>query len=332
MRVFGFRPSRGTGLLTGLLLVLVCLAFSVSYGAAEITLSTVYDSFVQFDGSREHLIVQTVRIPRALVAMMVGCCLAVSGAMMQALTRNPLAAPEILGINHGAALFVVLALFILDGSSLFAYTWFAFIGAGLAAILVYVVGSMGRSGLSPLKLTLAGVAITTLLASLTQGFLILNQRSLDEMRFWLAGSVTGRDLQLFLQVLPYMIIGLISALLLSKQVTVLSLGEDVSRGIGQNTLRIKILVLGSIVFLAGSSVAVAGPIGFVGLAIPHIVRALVGTDYRWILPYSAIAGAILLLLADIGARFFSEVPVGVMTALLGGPFFIYLARGGAGRL
>lgn len=192
---------------------------------------------------------------------------------------------------------------------------------------------MGRSGLSPLKLTLAGVAITTLLASLTQGFLILNQRSLDEMRFWLAGSVTGRDLQLFLQVLPYMMIGLISALLLSKQITVLSMGEDVARGIGQNTLRTKILVLGSIVFLAGSSVAVAGPIGFVGLAVPHIVRALVGVDHRWILPYSAVVGAILLLLADIGARFFSEVPVGVMTALLGGPFFIYLARGGgAGRL
>jgi iron complex transport system permease protein len=332
MRVFWFRPSLAVGLFFGFLLVFVFLAISISSGTTGITLRTVYDSFTQFDGSREHLIVQTVRVPRALVTMMVGCCLAVSGAMMQALTRNPLAAPEILGINHGAALFVVLALFILDGSSLFAYTWFAFIGAGLAAIVVYMIGSMGRSGLSPLKLTLAGVAITTILASLTQGFLILNQRSLDEMRFWLAGSVTGRDLEIFLQVLPYMIIGLISALLLSKQLTVLSMGEDVARGIGQNTLRVKILALASIVFLAGSSVALAGPIGFVGLAIPHIVRALVGTDYRWILPYSAAVGAILLLLADIGARFFSEVPVGVMTALLGGPFFIYLARGGAGRL
>lgn len=332
MRVFWFRPSLAVGLFFGFLLVFVFLAISISSGTTGITLRTVYDSFAQFDGSREHLIVQTVRVPRALVTMMVGSCLAVSGAMMQALTRNPLAAPEILGINHGAALFVVLALFILDGSSLFAYTWFAFIGAGLAAIVVYMIGSMGRSGLSPLKLTLAGVAITTLLASLTQGFLILNQRSLDEMRFWLAGSVTGRDLELFLQVLPYMIIGLISALLLGKQLTVLSMGEDVARGIGQNTLRVKILALASIVFLAGSSVSLAGPIGFVGLAIPHIVRALVGTDYRWILPYSAAVGAILLLLADIGARFFSEVPVGVMTALLGGPFFIYLARGGAGRL
>jgi iron complex transport system permease protein len=332
MRDIWFRPSLAVGLFFGLLLVIFFLAISISSGTSGMALRTVYESFVQFDGSREHLIVQTVRVPRALVTMMVGSCLAVSGAMMQALTRNPLAAPEILGINHGAALFVVLALFILDGSSLFAYTWFAFIGAGLAAIVVYMIGSMGRSGLSPLKLTLAGVAITTLLASLTQGFLILNQRSLDEMRFWLAGSVTGRDLELFLQVLPYMIIGLISALFLSKQLTVLSMGEDVARGIGQNTLRVKILALSSIVFLAGSSVALAGPIGFIGLAIPHIVRAMVGTDYRWIIPYSATVGAILLLLADIGARFFSEVPVGVMTALLGGPFFIYLARGGAGRL
>lgn len=318
-----------TGLAVSLVLLLLCLFASITLGAADISLAQVLAAFTAFDGSTEHLIIRTVRVPRALIATMVGAALAVAGSLMQGLTRNPLASPSILGINAGAALAVVTAVAFFRVSSLVVYAWFAFLGAGMAAVVVYWLGSIGRSGLTPLKLTVAGAAISALLSSLTTGVLILNQRTLDEIRFWLAGSVAGRDLDLLLQVLPYLVIGLGVALLMGGQITILSLGEDVAKGLGQRTAWIKLTSAVLVVFLAGSAVAVAGPIGFVGLVVPHIVRFLVGTDYRWILPYSAIFGAILLLGADVAARLVikpQELPVGVMTALVGAPFFIYLAR------
>jgi iron complex transport system permease protein len=248
---------------------------------------------------------------------------------MQGLTRNPLADPGILGINAGAAMAVVITVFLCGTSSLSLYAWCAFLGAGVTAVLVYWLGSLGRGGLTPLNLTIAGAAITALLSSLTTGILILSQQTLDEIRFWLAGSVAGRDFTLFLQVLPYIAVGLVVAFALGRQITTLSLGEDVAQGLGQRTAWVKLIAALSVVLLAGSSVAAAGPIGFIGLVIPHTVRFLVGVDYRWILPYSAVFGAILLLLADISARLLiapQELPVGVMTAILGAPFFIYLAR------
>jgi iron complex transport system permease protein len=188
---------------------------------------------------------------------------------------------------------------------------------------------LGRGGLTPLNLTVAGAALTAFLASLTTGLLVLNQRTLEEVRFWLAGSVAGRDVQVLFQVLPYIVLGLFLALILSKQLTTLALGEDVAQGLGQQILWVKLAAAVSIVLLSGGAVAVAGPIGFIGLVVPHTVRFLVGVDYRWIIPYTAIAGAILLLLADIVARLIiqpQELPVGIMTALVGAPIFIYLAR------
>jgi iron complex transport system permease protein len=248
---------------------------------------------------------------------------------MQGLTRNPLADPGILGINAGAAMAVVMTSFIFGTSSPIVYAWSAFMGAGVAAVTVYSLGSLGRGGLTPLNITIAGAALSAFLSSLTTGILILSQKTLDEIRFWLAGSVAGSDFTLFLQVLPYIAIGLVVAFAIGKPITTLSLGEDVARGLGQRTAWVKVAAAVSVVLLAGSSVAVAGPIGFIGLVVPHIVRFIVGFDYRWILPYSAVFGAILLLVADIGARLLikpQEVPVGVMTALVGTPFFIYLAR------
>ncbi len=325
------RPSPALGLVIGLVLLLACGLFSILYGLMEISLPDVYQALTQFDGSPEHFIVRTVRLPRALIAALVGASLAVAGAIMQALTRNPLAAPGILGVNAGAALSVVAAMFLLKATSLSVYAWFAFLGAAAAAVAVYLLGSMGRGGMTPLKLTVAGAALTTLLSSITQGLLVLNERTLDEMRFWLAGSVAGRDLSLFLQVLPFMAVGLLGALAMAKQITTLSLGEDVARGLGQKTGWIKAAAALLVVLLSGSAVAVAGPVGFIGLAVPHIARGLAGTDYRWILPYSAVLGGTLLLLADIGARAIlrpEEVAVGIMTALIGAPFFIALARKG----
>lgn len=317
------------GLLLGVIALGICLIASIALGAIQLPLPTIYAALTAFDNSSEHLIVHTVRLPRTLIALVVGAALAVAGAIMQGITHNPLAAPDILGIEAGATLTVVVAICFFSDASLSVYAGLAFLGAGIAAAIVYLLGSLGRGGLTPLNLTVAGAALTAFLASLTTGLLVLNQRTLEEVRFWLAGSVAGRDVQVLFQVLPYMILGLFLALILSKQLTTLALGEDVAQGLGQQILWVKLAAAVSIVLLSGGAVAVAGPIGFIGLVVPHTVRFLVGVDYRWIIPYSAIAGAILLLLADIVARLIiqpQELPVGIMTALVGAPVFIYLAR------
>ncbi len=318
-----------TGILVSCLLLLGCFVASIALGVADIGLGEVYQALTVPNGSTEHLIIRTVRVPRSLTALLVGSAVAVAGAIMQGLTRNPLADPGILGINAGAAFAVVMAVFWLDAASLSVYAGFAMVGAAIAAITVYSLGSLGRGGLTPLNLTIAGAALTALVSSLTTGILILSQRTLEEIRFWLAGSVAGRDMELVGQVLPYLAVGLLLGLALGKQLTTLSLGEAIAQGLGQNTLWIKGIAAVSVVLLAGGSVAIAGPIGFVGLIVPHIVRFWAGADYRWILPYSAIVGAILLLLADIGARLIiqpQELPVGVVMPLLGAPFFIQLTR------
>lgn len=317
------------GLLLGLILLLLCFVASVALGVADIDPGEVYRALTAPDGSTEHLIIRTIRIPRSLTALLVGSAVAVAGAIMQGLTRNPLADPGILGINAGAAFAVVLAVFWLNAASLSVYAGFALIGAAIAAITVYSLGSLGRGGLTPLNLTIAGAALTALVSSLTIGILILSQRTLEEIRFWLAGSVAGRDINLVIQVLPYLVVGLCLGLAIGKPLTTLSLGESVAQGLGQNTLWVKGIAALSVVLLAGGSVAIAGPIGFVGLIVPHIVRFWAGADYRWILPYSALTGAILLLLADVGARLIiqpQELPVGIVMPLLGAPFFVYLVR------
>ncbi|NEO98562.1 MAG: iron ABC transporter permease [Symploca sp. SIO2E9] len=322
-------PLLLTGLLLSLLILWLCLMASITLGAADISLGEVYQALRAFDGSTDHLIIRTVRLPRTITAMLVGAALAVAGALMQGITRNPLADPGILGISSGAALAVVVATFVFGTNSLNVYAWLAFLGAGITAITVYFLGSLGRGGLTPLNLTIAGAALTAFISSVTSGILIISQRTLEEIRFWLAGSLAGRDINLLLQVLPYFCIGLLLAFALGKQITTMSLGEDVAKGLGQETVWVKVMAALSIVLLAGASVAIAGPIGFIGLVIPHIVRILVGLDYRWILPYSAILGAVILVFADICARLVikpQELPVGLMMPLIGAPFFIYLIR------
>ncbi|OKH16546.1 iron ABC transporter permease [Fischerella major NIES-592] len=317
------------GLVLGLCILLICLVYSVTLGAADIPLDKILASFIAFDGSYEHLVIQTVRLPRVLIAILVGSALAVSGALMQGLTRNPLADPGILGIESGAALAVVATIFIFGSSSLSVLTIVAFLGAGVTATLVYFLGSLGRVGATPLNLTVAGAALTALISSLTTAVLIVSQRTLEEIRFWLAGSLAGRDINILLQALPFVMVGLVVAFALGRQITTMSLGEDVAKGLGQKTAWVKIVTAISVVLLAGSSAALAGPIGFIGLVVPHMVKFYIKADYRWILPYSAVLGAILLLIADIAARLLlkpQELPVGVMTALIGAPFFVYLAK------
>jgi iron complex transport system permease protein len=329
--IFQTTPKKTAGLILFGLMLMCCLAASVIYGYVDTNPSTVIDSFTKFNGSNEHIIVQTVRIPRALIAAAVGASLAIAGAILQAVTKNPLASAGILGINAGASFFIVCAVVVFSVHSLQVFSWLAFFGAAFAASLVFMIASIGKEGLTPIKLTLAGVAIGAVFSSLTQGLLTLNETALDEVLFWLAGSVQGRKLETLINVLPYLIIAWFGSMLMAGKINLLLLGDDVSRGLGQRTQLVKGILVLIVVLLAGSSVAIAGPIGFVGIIIPHIARAFVGTDYRWVIPYSGVFGAILLLAADIGARFIlmpQEVPVGVMTAVIGTPFFIYIARRG----
>ncbi|SFT04853.1 MULTISPECIES: FecCD family ABC transporter permease [Saccharopolyspora] len=305
------------------------LVISLNFGVAGIGVTDVVRAFADFNGSRDDLIVRTIRVPRALSAALVGSCLAVAGALMQGITRNPLADPGILGINAGASFAVVITVFVFGATSSTTFALFAFVGAAVAAVLVYGIGSAGRGQMGTMRLAIAGAALAALLSSFTTATLIFSDQTMDTIRFWLAGSVLGRDLALLQQISPYVLVGLGSALALSRQITALMLGEDVAGGLGQKTALTKSLAVLSVVLLAGSAVAVAGPVGFIGLVVPHAVRFFVGLDYRWILPYSAIIGGIVLLGADIVSRIVlapQEIPVGVTTALLGAPFFIYLAR------
>jgi len=325
------KSYKSIGLLVLLALVLVAMICSVLFGVTSISLRTVIESFTSFNGSNEHLIIRNTRVPRALIATSVGAALAVAGAYMQALTRNPLASPSILGVNSGAAFFIVASFSLFSDLSLTGLTWVAFLGAAISVSIVYGIGSLGRDGMTPIKITLAGAAMTAFFSSLTQGIQLTNGKALEQSLFWLVGSVAGRDLSMLIIVFPYLLVGILIALFMSGQLNVLSMGEDVATGLGQKTAVIKVLAVLIIILLAGGSVAVAGPIAFVGIIVPHFARYLVGNDYRWVIPYSVLLGALLILTADICARFIAmpkEVPVGVMTAIIGVPFFVYVARKG----
>ncbi|WP_377473373.1 FecCD family ABC transporter permease [Paenibacillus chartarius] len=317
------------GLLWGWVLVAVLFLSSNVYGYADTTWLSVWNAYTNFDGSNEHAIIRGIRLPRAVVASLVGSALAMAGALMQALTRNPMASPGVLGINAGASFFIVAGVAFFSVTSQSEFVWLALGGAAAAAVSVYFVGSVGLEGMTPLKLTLAGATMSALFLSFSSSILVSSEGTLDNVLLWLAGSVEGRSMDNVLPVLPLFAIGYALALSLGKAMNVISVGEDVAKGLGQHTFRVKLLSLFVVVLLAGGSVSVAGPIGFVGLIIPHVARGLVGIDHRWTIPYCGVLGSALLLGADISARFVAfpkEVPVGVMTAILGAPFFIYLAR------
>lgn len=318
------------GLLALLLLLLTAMVVSVLYGLQSFGLRELWLAYSSFDGSNEHLILTRTRVPRTLIAASVGATLAVAGAVMQVLTRNGLASPSIFGINSGASLFVVAAL-ALWGSSLTLsdMVWFALAGAAAAACLVYALGSSG-SRMEPSRLALAGASIAAFSASMTSGLILLNKQSLEDALFWMIGSVSGRSMEHLLMVLPYMAVGLLICVLLSRALNVLALGEENAQGLGLRLKHVQWLAAAAVILLAGSAVAAAGPIAFVGLIVPHLCRALVGTDHRWLLPYCALAGALLLVCADTLSRLIlpgKEVPVGIAMAVIGVPFLIRVARG-----
>ncbi|WP_164669526.1 FecCD family ABC transporter permease [Virgibacillus doumboii] len=319
------------------ILIAVVLTFSIglsiSLGVADINLSTVWQAIFHFNSElTSHQIIQELRLPRSIAAALVGAFLAVSGAIMQGMTRNPLASPSIMGVTHGAAFALVITLAFFPAASNLGITFASFIGAGLAVMLVFMVGSFSASGLTPVKLALAGVAIGTLLSSVSS-VIALHFQLEKQLGFWLAGGLSGTTWTSIQILLISGGIGLFIAFTVAKSITVLNLGEDVAAGLGQNNSLIKILGILTVLILTGAAVSVAGAVGFLGLIVPHMTRFIMGTDYRWIIPASALFGALLLVLSDILARLINapfETPVGAITSLIGVPFFLYLARGSSG--
>jgi iron complex transport system permease protein len=275
------------------------------------------------------LVVHLIRLPRALLAGLVGATLAVAGVVMQSITRNPLGAPEILGVNAGAAVTVALASTIAAGIAGVGMIGLAFAGGGAAAALVFGLARFSRGGLSPVRLALAGVTISLLLFSLMQGILIVFSQDPSLFFFWLIGGVNYAEWSEIHLAVPWMAAGLVLALFLAARLNVLALGDDVAKGLGQNVGVTRFLGALSVVLLAGGAVGVAGPVAFLGLITPHIVRKLVGHNHFVVLPVSIVLGAALFIYADIGSRYLAsgiETPSGVVTAIVGAPIFIYLAR------
>ena len=303
---------------------------SLATGARAIPLEHVWAALTAFDpNSTEHRIIWDLRLPRTIVGVLVGAALGLAGAVLQGATRNPLADPAILGINAGAALAVVLGVSVLGMTELPTYVWLAFIGSGTTMLVVYSVASFGREGATPVKLALAGAAITAVLHSVINAILLTSPRTLDEVRFWQVGSLSGRDIDIVMQVAPFLIFGIVLALATARLLDGLSMGDDVARALGQRIGLSRGLAGLAAVILAGAATAAAGPIAFVGLTVPHVARAMTGPGYRWILPYSMVMAPILLLGADVIGRIVAppgEVQVGIVTAFVGAPFFIALVR------
>ncbi|WP_186578645.1 FecCD family ABC transporter permease [Aquibacillus kalidii] len=313
----------------GLTVLLLSIGLSIMYGAADIDFLVIWQSITQFDPtSTSHQIIRSLRVPRALAAALIGAALAMSGSIMQGMTRNALASPSIMGVTAGATFMMAVAFAAVpDASNVTIMIW-SFLGAGLGVFIVFGVGSLSKSGLTPVKLALAGTAVTAILSSLSSAIAIHFNIAKD-ISFWYAGGVSGVQ-WIHVQLLaPVAIIGFIIALLLANSITVLNLGDDVAKGLGQQTVLVKLTGTLVVLLLTGAAISVAGTIGFVGLVIPHITRFLVGADYRLIIPCSAILGGLLLVVADTTSRMVNppfETPVGTITALVGVPFFLYLAR------
>ncbi|WP_307341077.1 FecCD family ABC transporter permease [Metabacillus malikii] len=315
--------------IAGIFLLLLSIILSIHFGAANLSYKDVLDAMFAFNPDNpSHVIIRELRLPRAIAAVTIGASLAVSGSIMQGMTRNPLASPSIMGVTAGASFLIAIALAIIPGISYIGLMSFSLLGAGLGAGLVFGISSLSKGGVTPVKLALAGSAITTLLSSLSTALGLKFNISKD-ISFWFVGGFSSVQPQHITFALPFILCGLVCALFLARSITTLSLGDDVAKGLGQNINLVKLFGTLVVLLLTGAAVSIAGMIGFIGLVVPHITRFLVGTDYRRIIPFSAILGGLLLIFADIIGRLVNapfETPVGAITAIIGVPFFLYLAR------
>ncbi len=320
---------RTVWLLVGAALLVVLSILSISFGVRAVTFDDVVAALSgQTDTIEQAAIVK--RIPRTVLALLVGAALALSGATMQAVTRNPVADPGILGVSNGASLAVVVGLAFFGLSDPFGQMAFAIVGAALAAAFVYTVGSLGRGGATPLKLALAGAATSAAFASLITALMLPRVDLLQTFQSWQVGGVGGAEWPRIALTAPVLAVGALICFLSSRGMNSLALGDDMAKGLGEHVFRTRMLSALGAVILAGAATAIAGPIGFVGLVVPHICRMLIGTDHRWLLPFSAILGAALLTASDIVGRVIApsseEIQVGIITAIIGAPFFIWIVR------
>jgi iron complex transport system permease protein len=321
--------TRAAGLVAILAGLALVLLLSVSVGARPIGVSEVWSLVWQPDGSDDAIIVHDLRIPRTILGLVVGAALGVGGALMQALTRNPLADPGLLGVNAGAAAAVVTATAIIGVTSALVYVWFAFAGAAVASVVVYAVGAAGRSGATPIRLALAGTAITFALYAYVHALILVDRDTLDLYRFWQVGALAGHDAALSAQIAPFVVAGILLAFALGRPLNAIGLGDEAGRALGASLARTRVLSGIAITLLCGAATAAVGPIVFIGLTVPHVARAITGPDQRWVLPYSALLAPVLLLAADVIGRVVNrpgELEVGIVSALVGGPVFIAIVR------
>ncbi|WP_419707086.1 FecCD family ABC transporter permease [Promicromonospora sp. NFX87] len=316
----------------GLALVVAALALaallSVMVGSKQLLPAQILQALVAPTGSDVDRIVLELRLPRTLAAVVVGAALGVSGALIQAFTRNPLGDPGILGVNAGASLGVACGIALFGTSVPAQHLGFAFVGALVATVVVLFIGAAGRSA-DPVRLTLAGVAVAAVLSGITTAITLLDPVTFNQMRGWAAGTFVERDLDVVLPAVPVVGAGLLIALVCARSLNALGLGDDLASALGTHVGLTRALAVTAITLLAGAATAVAGPIGFVGLMVPHVARWLVGPDQRWILPYSAVLAPVVLLVSDVVGRVVlwpGEVPVGIVTAFVGAPVLIWLVR------
>jgi iron complex transport system permease protein len=323
-----------TARLTGLLVLLAVLAavcvLSITLGTRLMSVGTIWDALVHaHEASTAETVVREIRVPRTLIGLTAGAALGVAGAVLQAVTRNPLADPGVLGINGGAAAAIVTGIAVLGAQSLSTSIWFGLLGAALAVVVVYSLASLGRDGATPVKLALAGAAVSAGLYALTSALVLTDLDALDELRFWQVGSLAGRSYPVFWQTLPFLLVGLAVALLSGRALNGLALGDELATGLGQHVRRTRVLLFATVAVLCGAAVAACGPIVFLGLAVPQAVRAVVGPDQRGVLAYTAVASPAVLLLADVLGRLAvrpGELQVGVVLGILGAPVFVGLVR------
>ncbi len=320
---------RGAGLLIACVALAAVTLLSIAVGTKGIPLDTVVHDLFHPNGSDNSIIIHDLRLPRTALGLAVGAALGLAGALMQSLTRNPLADPGILGVNAGASAAVVVAIGVWSLTSPSAYIWFALVGAAIASVVVYVLGTRGRASATPARLALAGTAISAALTAFISGMSLADPHTFDSFRFWAVGSLSGRPLSVLWETGPFLLVGAVIALALGRPLTALALGDDTGRALGAHLGRTRALGVLSVTLLCGAAVAAAGPIGFIGLTVPHVARAIVGPDQRWVLPWSMVLAPILLLLADVLGRIIArpgEIEAGIVTAFIGAPVFIMIAR------
>ncbi|MCW2769558.1 MAG: iron transporter permease [Aeromicrobium sp.] len=320
--------AAGLVLVAGILLV-VCF-FSITLGSRGVGVPTIWRAFADYDpDDASQTVIRELRVPRTLIGLFAGAALGVSGVILQGVTRNPLADPGIMGINAGAATCIVFAIMVLGAQDVSTYVWFAFLGAGLATVSVYGIASLGREGATPVKLALAGAAVTAILTSVTSAIVMTNVEALNELRFWQVGSLAGRYFPVFWQVVPFLAIGLVVALGAGRALNGLALGEDLALALGQRVRLTRLVMFATVAVLCGAATAACGPIVFLGLIVPHLARMLSGPDHRWLLAYAVLLTPSVLLAADIVGRVAAspgELQVGVVLGVLGAPAFIGLVR------